>query len=79
MLIYINDPPDQINSICKIFADDASLFSPVHNQNSSRNELNNDLQKINDWDSQWKMIFNPDPNKQLQKVYFSRKIQEDVS
>ena len=25
------------------------------------------------------MSFNPDPNKQLQKVYFSRKIQEDVS
>ena len=25
------------------------------------------------------MSFNPDPNKQLQKVYFPRKIQEDVS
>ena len=28
-LIYINDLPDGINSLCKIFADDTSLFSKV--------------------------------------------------
>ena len=29
-LIYINDLPDGINSLCKIFADDTSLFSKVY-------------------------------------------------
>ena len=73
-LIYIIDLPHQINSIYKIFADDTSLLSLVHDKNSSRNKLNNDLQKINDWNFQWKMTFNPYPNKQAQEVYFSKKI-----
>ena len=30
--------------------------------------------KISDWAFQWKMRFNPVPNKQAQKVIFSRKI-----
>ena len=30
--------------------------------------------KISNWAFPWKMIFNPDPNKQAQKVIFSRKI-----
>ena len=30
--------------------------------------------KINNWAFQWKMRFNPDPNKQVQEVIFSRKI-----
>ena len=37
------------------------------------NELNNDLVKINNWAYQWKMSFDPDPNKQAQEVIFSRK------
>ena len=30
--------------------------------------------KISNWAFQWKMRFNPDPNKQAQEVIFSRKI-----
>ena len=30
--------------------------------------------KISNWAFPWKMIFNPDPNKQAQQVIFSRKI-----
>ena len=33
-LIYINDLPDGLTSLCKIFADDTSLFSKVHNKNT---------------------------------------------
>ena len=29
--------------------------------------------KISNWAFQWKMRFNPDPNKQAQEVIFSRK------
>ena len=63
-LIYINDLPDGIYSLCKIFADNTSLFSKVHDINKSVSELNADLEKINNWAYQWKMQFNPDPNKQ---------------
>ena len=45
----------------------------MFDRNFSRNELNTDLQSISDWAYQWKMRFNPDPNKQAQEVYFSRK------
>ena len=60
-------------SNAKLFADDTSLYSVIHDSNTSALELNNDLAKINRWAFQWKMSFNPDPNKQAQKVTFSRK------
>ena len=33
-LVYINDLPDETNSLCKIFTDDTSLFSKVYDINS---------------------------------------------
>ena len=45
-LIYINDLPDGINSLCKIFADDTSLFSKVYDIHNSASKLNDDLEKI---------------------------------
>ena len=35
-LIFINDLPDGITSICKIFADDTSLFSKVYDIDISK-------------------------------------------
>ena len=75
-LIYINDLADDLSSNVKLFADDTSLFSVVHDVNASARELNNDLKKINKWAFQWKMSFNPDPRKQDQEVIFSRKIKK---
>ena len=73
-LIYINDLPDGINSLCKIFADDTSLFSKIYYDiHNSANKLNDDLEKISYCTYQWKMKFNPDPNKQANEVIFSRK------
>ena len=72
-LIYINDLPNSLVSICKIFADDTSIFSNVFDKNTSQNTLSNDLSTISEWAFQWKMLLNPDPNKQANEVYFSRK------
>ena len=72
-LIYINDLPKGLSSNAKLFADDTSLFSVIHDSSTTRNELNDDLVKISNWAYQWKMSFNPDPNKQAQEVIFSRK------
>ena len=72
-LIYINDLAENLSSNPKLFADDTSLFSVVCDLNTSVNEINDDLKKIEAWAHQWKMSFNPDPLKQAQKVIFSRK------
>ena len=47
VLIYIDDLPDGINSMCKMFADDTSLFSKVCDIKKSVSELNADLEKTN--------------------------------
>ena len=72
-LVYINDLADGLSSNAKLFADDTSLFSVIHDVGTSANELNNDLYEINKWAFQWKMSFNPDPSKQVQEIIFSRK------
>ena len=48
-LIYINDLPHDISSICKMFADDTSLFSKVKGSSLSLSDLNYDLETINQW------------------------------
>ena len=75
-LIYINDLPDGLSSNAKLFADDTSLFSFVHDINTSTIELNSNLKKINDWAFQWKITFNLDRSKQAQEVIFSRKLKK---
>ena len=72
-LIYINDLPDGLTSMCKIFVDDTSLFSKVIDKNNSNSQFNSDLAKISKWAFQWKMSFNPDPNKRAVEVCFSNK------
>ena len=73
-LIYINDLSDDLSSNVKLFADDRSLFSEIHDINLSTGELNADLKKISEWAFQWKMIFNLDATKQAQEVIFRRKL-----
>ena len=72
----MNDLSDDLITNVKLFADDTSLFSIVHDMNTSTSNLNNDLNKIKNWAIQWKMNFNPDPSKQAQEVIFSRKLQK---
>ena len=74
-LIFINDLSDKLVSNPKLFADYTSLFSVVQDITLSAKNLNDDLKKINKWAFQWKMSFNPDPNKQQAlEVIFSRKL-----
>ena len=48
-LININDLLDNLTSNAKLFADDTSLFSVVHDVSTSAKNLNDDLKKVNDW------------------------------
>ena len=72
-LIYINDLTEGRSSNAKLFADDTSLFSVIHDIQTSANSLSKDLERINNWANKWKMNFNPDTNKQAQEVIFSLK------
>ena len=72
-LVYINDLENNILSNVKFFADDTMLYSVVHNPEKSASDLNHDLEMINQWAHQWKMAFNPDPNKQANEILFSCK------
>ena len=66
--IYINDLEEGLTTNVKLFADDKSLFSVVHDTQTSANDLNKDLKIINDWAFQRKVNFSPDPTKQAHKV-----------
>ena len=46
-LVYINDLSNGLKSNPKLFVDDTSLFSVIHDVNSSQIDLNEDLDKIN--------------------------------
>ena len=74
-LIYINDLTEVITFICKIFAEDTSLFSNVLDTCNSENALNSDIESISSWIYQWKLQFNPDPKKQAKEfIFFFRKL-----
>ena len=57
----------------RFFADDTMIFSVVHDPNITASDLNQDLEIISDWAYQWKMAFNPEPNKQAVGIVFSQK------
>ena len=47
-LLYINDLSENIDSTVKFFADDASLFSVLHDDNTSAEVLNRGLRKVSE-------------------------------
>ena len=53
-ILFINDLPDNLNSICKIFADDTKIYSDTSNSAL----LQNDLYKLFKWSSDWQLNFN---------------------
>ena len=54
-LLYVNDLPNNLKSNVKLFADDVSLFSVVHDPVQSAEEINSDLRSINSCAINWKM------------------------
>ena len=49
LLIYINDVTEGLTTSVKLFADDNSLFSVIHDTQTSTNDLNKDLKIIKNW------------------------------
>ncbi len=72
-LVYINDLTVNLKCNVKLFADDTSLFTVVQNPITAANDMNHDLEFINRWAYDWRMSFNPDPQKQAVELTFSNK------
>ena len=75
-LIYINGLPQGLHSDVKLFADETSLFSVIHDVDASSATLNNDIVKIQKWAYNWKISFNTDRNKQAQEVIFQERLEK---
>ena len=54
LLIYINNLSEGLSSNAKLSANDTSLFSVIHDSNTSALELNSGLTKISRWAFQWR-------------------------
>ena len=75
-VIYLNDLSENLVLNPKLFVNNTSLFSVIFDKDLSAKNLNADLNRINNSTFLWKMSFNPDPNRQVEEVLFSRKIQK---
>ena len=72
-LVYINNLTDNLKCNVKLFADDTSLFTVVHDPHQAASDMIHDLDIIKSWANNWCMLFNPDPIEQAVEVTFSRK------
>ncbi len=65
-LIYINDITFEAQSAeIRLFADDTILYLFVDNPVESAQALNDDLERINNWASQWLVKFSPSKTKTM--------------
>jgi len=58
-LLFINDLPDKISSVAKLFADDSKLYRSVQSDDDCK-LLQDDLNSLSAWSNQWLMKFNED-------------------
>ena len=58
-LYYINDIAEQLTSTTRLFADDTMIYMTVKNGKDAK-LLQEDLNKLTDWESNWMMQFHPD-------------------
>ena len=57
-LLYINDLPQQVSSTPRLFADDSLLYRKIRTQQDTT-VLQDDLDRLQQWEKDWQMSFNP--------------------
>ena len=55
-LIYINDMPELLSHLCKLFADDTKIIATIKT-NLDSDKLQCDIDKLVEWSAKWKMCF----------------------
>ena len=64
-VLFINDLPDKMKNITKLFADDLKLIVNAKN----RAEVNQDIASLEKWESLWLLCFNPKKCKVMHLEY----------
>ena len=56
-ITYVNDMPDSLESLCKIFADDTKVYTAVGEKKTDQEKLQRDLLKLCKWSRLWLLEF----------------------
>ena len=56
-ILYINDLPGVVGSVCKLFADDCKLYRNITSEADQR-ELQEDIERLWKWSKNWLLGFN---------------------
>lgn len=56
-LIFINDLPDKVNNLVKIFADDTKIYSIINDEEDCQ-AMQRDLDNLSEWSKSWQLGFN---------------------
>ena len=56
-IIYINDLPDQLNNISKLYADDNKVLSKIERERDAQS-FQQDINKLSEWSDEWLLKFN---------------------
>jgi hypothetical protein len=51
-MIYINDLPEVISNVSKLYADDNKIMAVVNNT-EDRDNFQNDINSLNEWCNKW--------------------------
>ena len=57
-LTYINDLPNCVSSNVRLFADDTTMYKVVSGS-GDQVTLQQDLQRLSEWEDNWEMLFHP--------------------
>ena len=71
-VLFVNDLPDELKNATKLFADDLKLIVNA----SNKLKTNEDLSKLEKWESLWLIKFNPIKCKVMHLAYNNNPIHE---
>ena len=54
-VLFINDLPDKIQNVTKLFADDLNIIANAKNKDA----VTRDFSRLEEWESSWLLSFNP--------------------
>ena len=57
-IVFINDLPDLVNSVCQKYADDTRVFADAEKESVAK--LQQDSDSVTDWADCWQLRFNAD-------------------
>jgi hypothetical protein len=72
-VIFINDLPHDIRSKIYLFADDTKLYREMDNHQEEGDQMQEDLNKLQEWSNNWLLSFHPDKCKRL---YIHQRLQD---